>query len=350
MRKSLVVLGMVVLSRLLAGGSLPEPIYWSELMTEDTVRPVGNGNWVIEKGVVFQTEAGPKSANAGLFIPDVWPGELTVVTEMELVKVPDGIPFQVGVTFFADGSPHDWIKPACYFSSQDSNFHVSSRPFNTHATSPFKLEAGKKVMLKARVVPGREMMAKAWLAGAPEPEDWTVRQRLLPMEIPFGNGLILDAMGASVKFSRFAVYPAAATAEESFKWQVVVDDTGPGCILKGNWRVAEQALCIGGSCHWTQPGDVGAVWTAEVKSAGSAVVWIHMTDDPAQDHATNATYHVKGPGVDLIKTVDLRRIQAFQWIPLGQVRISQPGAITVTLSGSADGNLVADAVRVTSEE
>ena len=106
-------------------------------------------------------------------------------------------------------------------------------------------------------------------------------------------------------------------------------------ILTGDW--ADNAWCF------PDPG-AKAVWQPFIREAGRYQVEIWYGDDPNKDHATDAKFTVFHAGGSDTFTVNLRE-RTRTWIPLGTFDFNEGWDGRVELSGDANGNLVANAVR-----
>ena len=67
--------------------------------------------------------------------------------------------------------------------------------------------------------------------------------------------------------------------------------------------------------------------------------------DPAGDHASNAPVTVVSAGRTMTKRVDLRSTKG-QWVGLGTFRFKAGRTGSVTITNDADGNVLADAVKL----
>ena len=131
---------------------------------------------------------------------------------------------------------------------------------------------------------------------------------------------------------------------------VLVDDSDPGrgFSSSGAWRRASGPGNFMATCLWAEPGnaDTKAEWCPEIPVPGMYAVEVWYGPDPNNDHAGDARYTVRSAEGESTFRVDLRQNTA-RWNRLGVFRFAAGRNGAVALSATeADGNVVADAVRL----
>ena len=134
---------------------------------------------------------------------------------------------------------------------------------------------------------------------------------------------------------------------------IVVDDADgePGAVFAGEWHAAPNAfgqqLGYFKGTRWAYKGggSAKAVFTPEVPEAGRYAVYAFFGPDPGSDHATNAPIEIKSADGAKTTAVDLRKTNN-QWIELGVYRFSKGRSGSITFTNNADGNVLADAVKL----
>ncbi len=134
---------------------------------------------------------------------------------------------------------------------------------------------------------------------------------------------------------------------------IVLDDTdgAPGVKYIGNWLVAQNSgnMKIGyfHGTHWAfkGTGDVKAVFTPNVPKVGQYKVYACFGPDPMKDHASSAPIIIRSADGVSTKHIDLRDTNG-QWVDLGIYRFAAGRKGSVTFTNNADGNVLADAVKL----
>lgn len=130
---------------------------------------------------------------------------------------------------------------------------------------------------------------------------------------------------------------------------VVDDDDGPPAVkFIGAWLVApgRQSGYINGT-HWAVKGkgEAKAVFTPNVPKAGKYQVFAYFGLDPGGDHASDAPVTIRTIGAANTIGVDLRSTKG-QWVCFGKFKFAAGRKGTVTFTNNADGNVLADAVKL----
>ena len=131
---------------------------------------------------------------------------------------------------------------------------------------------------------------------------------------------------------------------------IVVDDDDGAAAVKffGTWLVApgNQSGYINGT-HWAVKGsgEAKAIFTPNVPKAGTYHVFAWFGPDPMGDHATNAPVVISTSGATKTARIDLRSRKG-EWVALGAFKFAAGRKGTVTFYNNADGNVLADAVKL----
>ena len=138
---------------------------------------------------------------------------------------------------------------------------------------------------------------------------------------------------------------------------IVVDDSDkpPSVTYKGEWRLAsnEGSPGIGYylGTHWAWEAKVmavapaSAVFKPSVRKAGRYTVYAWFGPDPANDHATDAPVTIASADGTRTVHVDLKPRKG-EWVKLGTFRFDAGRKGSVTFSNDANGNVLADAVKL----
>ncbi len=134
---------------------------------------------------------------------------------------------------------------------------------------------------------------------------------------------------------------------------VVVDDMDdpPNVSFEGRWLLATNDVHAGIGyylgTHWAYKGsgDARAIFTPKVPKTGLYTVYAWFGPDPMKDHASNAPVIVKSADGSKTVRVDLRN-QKGGWVKLGTFRFEKGRKGSITMSNDADGNVLADAVKL----
>jgi hypothetical protein len=140
-------------------------------------------------------------------------------------------------------------------------------------------------------------------------------------------------------------------AEE--KGAIVVDDAdGPPAVkLAGEWLGAQNSgeaqigYFLGTRWAWKGVGDATAVFTPDVPADGKYTVYAWFGPDPASDHARNAPVIIQSADDRQTLLIDLRETRG-EWMSLGTYRFQAGRKGSITFSNDADGNVLADAVKL----
>ncbi|MBI3923417.1 MAG: hypothetical protein HY318_18495 [Armatimonadetes bacterium] len=130
---------------------------------------------------------------------------------------------------------------------------------------------------------------------------------------------------------------------------IVIDDLdpAPAVTFLGAWRVAPGGGGYFQGTHWAErgTGEAKAIFRPGTKKAGRYEIFAFLGPDTNHDHASNAPIEIcSAEGVSK-KNVDLKSMQG-AWISLGTFRFTKGRKGSVTLSNDADGNVLADAVKL----
>ena len=130
---------------------------------------------------------------------------------------------------------------------------------------------------------------------------------------------------------------------------IVVDDSDgpPGVVFRGAWKVAETPANYYRSTHWAVRGSGDAVATFRplVAKAGRYDVWVYISDDPMNDHATDAKVTVRGADTAVRKVLNTRGAKG-AWHKLGTFAFARGRQGEISFSNDATGNVVADAIKL----
>lgn len=141
--------------------------------------------------------------------------------------------------------------------------------------------------------------------------------------------------------------PPARPAEEA--GAIVVDDTDghPAVRFYGKWHLAEGASGYYRGTRWAVKGtgDAKATFAPDVPKSGRYRVYAHFGPDPMRDHASDAPVKIRHADGTAVRRVDLRPMDN-QWTLLGTFRFLKGRSGEITFSNDADGNVLADAVKL----
>ena len=134
---------------------------------------------------------------------------------------------------------------------------------------------------------------------------------------------------------------------------IVVDDADgpPGVSFVGEWNLVENdyELTIGyykgTRWAWKGNGSAKAIFKPNVPKAGMYTVYVHTGPDPASDHATNAPVEINSADGTRKTTINLKGRKS-EWVKIGTYRFAKGRIGSITLSNDADGNVLADAVKL----
>jgi len=141
---------------------------------------------------------------------------------------------------------------------------------------------------------------------------------------------------------------------------VVDDDDGPPAVrFVGNWLVTPGGeIGYFKGVHWAYPNarsgrplsrpdasDAKAIFTPNVPKSGRYRVFAWFGPDPAGDHASNAPVTISAAGKTVTRRIDLSGKKG-EWVELGTFNFPAGRKGTVTFTNAADGNVLADAVKL----
>ncbi|MDH7601619.1 MAG: glycosyl hydrolase family 28-related protein [Armatimonadota bacterium] len=134
---------------------------------------------------------------------------------------------------------------------------------------------------------------------------------------------------------------------------IVVDDMdgAPNVSFEGRWLLAPSDAQPGIGyylgTHWAYKGtgDAKAVFTPNVPKSGRYAVYAWIGPDPMSDHASNAPVVISSADGRQTVRIDLRKRRG-EWVKLGTFRFVKGRKGSVVFSNDADGNVLADAVKL----
>ncbi len=136
---------------------------------------------------------------------------------------------------------------------------------------------------------------------------------------------------------------------------IVLDDAdGPSAVqYVGEWLVAQNSASVdigyfqGTHWAWKGNGDAKAVFTPNVPKAGTYRVYAFFGPDPdgGYAHARKAPVIIRSASGTATKYVDLR-LPKGTWIDLGVYKFAAGRKGSVTMTNNADGNVLADGVKL----
>ncbi len=141
--------------------------------------------------------------------------------------------------------------------------------------------------------------------------------------------------------------PPRRPAEE--KGAIVVDDSdgAPGVVFTRGWKEARHAgtYYLGTRWAWKGTGTERAVFRPPIPRSGNYDVYVYISADANEDHATNAPVSVRSrAGVKTVR-VDLSRAKG-GWKKIGTFALIGGRRAEITFTNDADGNVVADGVKL----
>jgi hypothetical protein len=129
---------------------------------------------------------------------------------------------------------------------------------------------------------------------------------------------------------------------------IIVDNSDAGFRTEGDWQAAETGSDFKGGVVWAVGGSVAnakATWTPDIKVAGTYELYEWHGADPNDDHATNAPFAINYDGGSKTVFVNLRQNIA-KWNLLGTFKFAPGASGNVILTNAANGNVVADAIKL----
>ena len=130
---------------------------------------------------------------------------------------------------------------------------------------------------------------------------------------------------------------------------IVVDDEDgyPSVALSGNWQLARGKDLYYRGTRWAVKGngDSKAIFKPSVPKTGRYTVFVYFGPDPVKDHASNAPVEIRfADGVE-VKHANLRPFKG-AWLKLGTYKFLKGQSGSITFSNAANGNVMADAVKL----
>lgn len=131
---------------------------------------------------------------------------------------------------------------------------------------------------------------------------------------------------------------------------IVIDDAdGPPAVkFSGDWLTVPGSIAgyfQGARWAYKGSGNAKAVFSASVRKTGRYRAYVFAGPDPQSDHASNAPVTVRFGNSTATKRVDMRSEKG-RWIDLGSYLFKAGTSVSVTISNYADGNVLADAVKL----
>lgn len=134
---------------------------------------------------------------------------------------------------------------------------------------------------------------------------------------------------------------------------IVLDDTDgpPDVRFTGDWLTAQNTnetqigYFLGTRWAWKGTGTSSAVFTPDIPRDGDYKVYAWFGPDPARDHASNAPVTVRCADEKVTLIIDLRETHG-EWMSLGTYSFEAGRKGSITFSNNADGNVLADAVKL----
>ncbi|MGB9587886.1 MAG: glycosyl hydrolase family 28-related protein [Armatimonadota bacterium] len=133
---------------------------------------------------------------------------------------------------------------------------------------------------------------------------------------------------------------------------IVLDDTDTQSVKYiGEWFIASSKGDYYLGTRWARKGngEAKAVFTPTIPKTGMYTVYAWFGPDPVHDHASDAPIEVKSAQGMKTVSVNLRPLTG-QWIKLGTFRFTAGKGGSITFSNKADGNVLADAVKLVPAE
>ncbi|MCL6627968.1 MAG: hypothetical protein K6U00_00025 [Armatimonadetes bacterium] len=133
---------------------------------------------------------------------------------------------------------------------------------------------------------------------------------------------------------------------------IVLDDTDTQSVKYiDEWFVASSKGDYYLGTRWARKGngEAKAVFTPTIPKTGIYTVYAWFGPDPVHDHASDAPIEVKSAQGIKTVSVNLRPLTG-QWIKLGTFRFNAGKGGSITFSNKANGNVLADAVKLVPAE
>lgn len=129
---------------------------------------------------------------------------------------------------------------------------------------------------------------------------------------------------------------------------IVLDDADDGVQFVGSWERAPGSASgyfLGTRWAFKGNGEAKAVFTPNVPKSGRYAAYVWFGPDPMADHATDAPVVVKSADGSRTIKVDQRNSKS-TWVRLGAFRFAKGSGGSITISNSANGNVLADAIKL----
>jgi len=130
--------------------------------------------------------------------------------------------------------------------------------------------------------------------------------------------------------------------------EIIIDDKdlNNGFRIEGNWHTTTGFQDYNNSVHWSEAGggESKAYWRPDLPKPGVYSVFIWYGGDPADDHASSAPFTVRYRYGRKIVKVNLKS-NFGSWQHIGDYKFSNGRRGYVMASNSANGNVLADAVK-----
>jgi len=147
--------------------------------------------------------------------------------------------------------------------------------------------------------------------------------------------------------------PPAKPKEEA--GAIIIDDRDSQPLIRyvGQWLTADAPGAEGDyylGTHWAFKGngESRAIFTPDVPKSGRYTVYVYFGPDPGSDHASNEPITIRSAGGTRTVRVDTRpqNNHSAKWVKIGTYRFSAGRKSTITLTNNADGNVLADAIKL----
>ncbi len=131
---------------------------------------------------------------------------------------------------------------------------------------------------------------------------------------------------------------------------ILVDDSqmAPNVVFVGQWMVARGGGNYYLGTHWAMKGtgNARAIFRPRIPKTGRYTAYAFFGPNPNHDHASNEPVAIRSEaGVRTVR-VDISNIVSGRWIKLGVYRFVAGLRSFIVMSNDANGNVLADAVKV----
>jgi hypothetical protein len=162
---------------------------------------------------------------------------------------------------------------------------------------------------------------------------------------------IINSANANIQVG-LNVFAAPPPRPREQPGSIVIDDSDISSVAyRGDWFATANAphqhygYYLGTRWARKGTGDAAAVFTPDVPKAGRYTVYVYSGPDPQHDHASNAPVTIRSADGERTIRVDLR-VTKGQWVKLGVFRFAAGRKGTVSFSNNANGNVLADAIKL----